>query len=211
MNEVRLKSGYMQDKRDRRLREILEVAAHTFRLRGYEAATMHDIASGLGVRPPALYHYARSKERILEEICQLVGTHYNDSLTQIVSSGVGAPEMLRRAIEMHLHPDWFNHAGAFAFYRGNLSPEVKSRLGLIAKENLKLWTKIMRAGAKQGSFRADLDCELAARLVVAMCNGTIGMLEGMPRPRIASVCEMIASYWLTGLQATNDKLDASAK
>lgn len=203
MNEVRLRSAYVQDKRERRLKEILDAAAHTFRLRGYEAATMQDIASGLGVRPAALYHYARSKERILEEICQLVGTHYNESLTRILDSGADAPEMLRRAIEMHLHPDWFNHAGAFAFYRGNLSAEVKRRLGLIAKENLKLWAKIMRAGVEEGSFKPYLDSELAARLVVAMCNGTIGMLEGMPQSKIAVVCEKIASYWLTGLQSAN--------
>lgn len=198
----------MQEKRDRRLKEVLTAAAHTFRLRGYEAATMQDIASQLGVRPAALYHYAASKERILEEICQLVGTHYNQSLAEIVDSGAAAPEMLRRAIAVHLHPDWFNHAGAFAFYRGNLSKEMKHRLGVIAKQNLELWARIIRVGVSEGTLKSDLDCELAAGLVLAMCNGTIGMLEGMSRTKIDAVCEKIASYWLAGLQAEKEVLDA---
>lgn len=204
MDEMRTRSTYVQEKRDRRLKEILAAAAHTFRLQGYEAATMQDIASQLGVRPAALYHYAASKERILEEICELVGTHYNQSLAEIVNSGATAPEMLRRAIEMHLHPDWFNHAGAFAFYRGNLSKATKHRLGVIAKQNFELWARIMHAGVSEGSLKPDLDCELAARLVLAMCNGVIGMLEGMSRSEIDAVCAKIPSYWLAGLQAERE-------
>lgn len=204
MSKKQARSAHVQEKRDRRLKEILAAAAHTFRLRGYEAATMQDIASQLGVRSAALYHYEASKERILEKICQLVGTHYNESLAEIVNSGAAAPEMLRRAIEMHLHPDWFNHAGAFAFYRGNLSKETKRRLGVIAKQNLELWAQIMRAGVSENSLKPDLDCELAASLVLAMCNGTIGMLEGMSRSKINMVCEKIASYWLAGLQAEKE-------
>jgi AcrR family transcriptional regulator len=200
----------MQEKRDRRFKEVLAAAAHTFRLRGYEAATMQDIASQLGVRPAALYHYAASKEHLLEEICQLVGTHYNQSLAEIVSGGASAPEMLQRAIAMHLHPDWFNHAGAFAFYRGNLSKSVKHRLGLIAKQNLELWAQIMRAGVSEKSLKPDLDCELAARLILAMCNGSIGMLEGMSRSKIDAVCHKIASYWLAGLQAEREERVGSA-
>lgn len=203
MGQDQPKSTYQQDKRDRRFKEILAVAAHTFRLKGYEATTMQDIASGLGIRAPALYHYASSKERILEQICDMVGSHHNQRLSEILKSRANAPEMLRRATAMHLHPDWFNHAGAFAFSRGNLSEEARRRLGLIAKRNLELWTKMIRLGVKEGTFRCDLDCELAAASVLATCNGMIGMLVRMSPAQIAELCEKIASYWLIGLQTTN--------
>lgn len=202
--QVNPKSAYKQDKRDRRMQEVLDAAAHTFRLRGYEAATMQDIASRLGVRSAALYHYAPSKERLLEEICETVGSHYNRTLTEILNSGVTAPEMIRRAIAMHLHPDWFNHAGAFAFSRGNLSDEARHRLGVTAKQNLQLWTQLMQRGVREGTLRRDLDCELAAASVLAMCNGIIGMLEGMSPADITAMCEKLASYCVNGMQAANE-------
>lgn len=202
--QVQTKSAYKQDKRDRRMQEVLAAAAHTFRLRGYEAATMQDIASRLGVRSAALYHYAPSKERLLEEICETVGSHYNRSLTEILNSGTSAPEMVRRAIAMHLHPDWYNHAGAFAFSRGNLSEEARHRLGVMAKQNLQLWTQMMRRGIREGTLRHDLDCELAAASVLAMCNGIIGMLEGMSPGDITAMCEKLTSYCVTGMQAVSE-------
>lgn len=203
MGQDQPKSTYQQGKRDRRFKEILAAAAHTFRLKGYEAATMQDIASELGIRAPALYHYAPSKERILEDICDMVGSHHNQKLSEILKSGANASEMLRRATAMHLHPDWFNHAGAFAFSRGNLSEEARRRLGVVAKQNLELWSKIMRVGVKGGILRRDLDCELAAASVLATCNGIIGMLVRMSPAQIDAVCEKIASYWLTGLQTAD--------
>lgn len=198
--QVQPKSTYKQDKRDRRMREVLDAAAHTFRLKGYETATMQDIASLLGVRSAALYHYAPSKERLLEEICQTVGSHYNHALTEILNSGAAAPDMIGRAIAMHLHPEWFNHAGAFAFSRGNLSGEAKHRLGVMAKHNVQLWTQIMRRGVGEGTLRSDLDCELAAACVLAMCNGIIGMLEGMSAAEITAKCKNLASYCVAGMQ-----------
>jgi TetR/AcrR family transcriptional regulator, cholesterol catabolism regulator len=209
MGQDKPKSTYQQDKRDRRFKEILAVAAHTFRLKGYEAATMQDIASELGIRAPALYHYSPSKERILEQICDMVGLHHNQALSEILKSGANALEMLRQATAIHLHPDWFNHAGAFAFSRGNLSEDARHRLGVVAKQNLELWTKIIRVGVKEGTLRHDLDCELAAASVLATCNGIIGMLARMSPAQIDEVHKKIASYWLTGLQAA-DGVRASA-
>jgi AcrR family transcriptional regulator len=51
---------------DRRM-EILRAAAREFGLKGFEKATLEDIAAALGITRPALYHYAASKEQLLVE------------------------------------------------------------------------------------------------------------------------------------------------
>jgi AcrR family transcriptional regulator len=48
-----------------RRREVLTTAAETFSKRGFRAASMHEIATAIGLSKPTLYHYFRSKEELL--------------------------------------------------------------------------------------------------------------------------------------------------
>ena len=56
---------HVQQKRQRRRAEILRAALAAFRERGYHQTTLDDIASRLGIRSSALYHYFPDKEAIL--------------------------------------------------------------------------------------------------------------------------------------------------
>jgi AcrR family transcriptional regulator len=51
-----------------RARQIRAVAAELFFTRGYEAATLRDIARELGLRSASLYYYFPDKESILYDI-----------------------------------------------------------------------------------------------------------------------------------------------
>ncbi len=56
------------DGRSRRHREILEVAAKTICEKGYEGASMQQIALACGLTKAGLYHHVQGKEEILVEI-----------------------------------------------------------------------------------------------------------------------------------------------
>lgn len=58
-------SPHVRQKRRRRRTEILHAALRAFRDKGYHSTTLDDIASHLGVRKTALYHYFPDKESIL--------------------------------------------------------------------------------------------------------------------------------------------------
>lgn len=62
-----LGSPHVREKRRRRRGEILHAALRAFRDKGYHATTLDDIASRLGVRKTALYHYFPDKQSILHE------------------------------------------------------------------------------------------------------------------------------------------------
>ena len=49
--------------------EMLERAARLFAEKGYDAASMRDIAGEVAVRPSSLYHHFPGKDSILFEIC----------------------------------------------------------------------------------------------------------------------------------------------
>jgi AcrR family transcriptional regulator len=52
--------------------EIIEVAASVFKEKGYEAATLQDIAERLKTDRASLYYYVASKEELLQEIVRAV-------------------------------------------------------------------------------------------------------------------------------------------
>lgn len=68
--EERRRVGWRTRERyNRRRLEVLKAAARTFNTKGYQLATLDDVAHELGVTKPALYHYARSKDELLFECC----------------------------------------------------------------------------------------------------------------------------------------------
>lgn len=64
MNVTRSSSAFDKRRQDRR-DEILEAAIQCFADRGYEGATLQDIADQIGLTHPALYYYYKSKEVLL--------------------------------------------------------------------------------------------------------------------------------------------------
>lgn len=197
-----LQSEYKRQKRSDRTAEILHAAATTFRRKGYHETTMKDIADALEIRPATLYHYAASKEQLLEEICHIAVNEYNSRLCEIRESALDAPARIRAGVRMHLHPDWFEYAGAFAFNRGSLPETVRAGLNRLAKENLKIWESLLEDGRREGVFRADLDCTVAATGIVAMCNGILGWLENKKEREITRVADELATLCLAGALAS---------
>jgi len=49
----------------RRLEEIIDTATRVFHERGYDAGSLDDVATVLGLRKASLYHYVRSKAQLL--------------------------------------------------------------------------------------------------------------------------------------------------
>src|SRR5438132_13578769 len=56
----------------RRREEIIDAAAQVFRVKGYEAGTLDDVASALDMHPATLYHYIQSKSHLLSLVCARV-------------------------------------------------------------------------------------------------------------------------------------------
>lgn len=85
-----------------RSRQILEIAARTICEKGYEGASIQDIADACGLTKAGLYHHIRSKEHLLVEIM-----HYGMDLfeEQVLSQVEPIPdplERLRTSMEKHV-------------------------------------------------------------------------------------------------------------
>ncbi len=90
--------GTLSDSR----REILRTAARLFQERGYDGASMQDIASALDLSKAALYHHFESKDEILFEIMSYGMDIFEERVLHAVR-GIEDPEQrLRACIERHV-------------------------------------------------------------------------------------------------------------
>ncbi len=71
-----------REKFDQRRFEVLTAAARTFNRKGFQLATLEDVADELGVTKPALYYYARSKDELLFACGELALAALKDALSQ---------------------------------------------------------------------------------------------------------------------------------
>jgi AcrR family transcriptional regulator len=82
---------------DRR-RAVLDAAVRVFGERGYRAASMQDIAAGVGLSKPSLYHYVQSKEQVLVELYEEVMDDTLRAARSIVEADLAPLEALREVV-----------------------------------------------------------------------------------------------------------------
>lgn len=76
-------------------RRILAAAVEVFSRRGYRAASMNDIAEGVGLSKPALYHYVRTKQDLLVQVYEEVLDESLASARKIVAGAPSPREAVR--------------------------------------------------------------------------------------------------------------------
>ncbi len=85
-----------------KLREICRIAARVFYEKGYDGASMQDIAKAVGLTKAGLYHHVGSKDRLLFEIMNY-GMDILDESVLEKTKGIEDPhERLRQTIAGHI-------------------------------------------------------------------------------------------------------------
>jgi AcrR family transcriptional regulator len=90
--------GRVARKRQRRISEILRVAAEVLSEKGYYNTSLEEIADRLDLAKASLYHYFDSKEALLTACLGTVAEESITRLTAIASGPGSAPERLRGVI-----------------------------------------------------------------------------------------------------------------
>ena len=100
-------------------RKILDAALDMFRTRGFEEATMRDIASAAGVATGAAYYYYPSKDAIVLAFYQRSCAEMEERINEVVAKAAGKLEDRLKAL-IQVKMDYF------APYRGVLRALLKS-------------------------------------------------------------------------------------
>jgi len=85
------------------LREICSAAARVFYEKGYDGASMQDIAAAVGLTKAGLYHHVGSKDRLLFEIMNYGMDILDEMVLQKVKDIDDPAEKLRQTIAGHVN------------------------------------------------------------------------------------------------------------
>ncbi len=188
--------GKTEASRSERRSELLEIAAGLFADRGMKSTTVRDIADSAGILSGSLYHHFDSKESIVDEILAAFLDELFGGYRRIVDAGEDARTTLEQLVRASFGAIDLRHS-AVAIYQDEAKHLASNPrfdyLGERAREFRELWIGVLRRGVADGSFRPDLDVEIAFRFI----RDTVWVAVRWYRPGGQRSADTIASEYLS--------------
>lgn len=186
-------------------RQVLDGARQVFLARGFDAASMGDIAKAAGVSKGTLYVYFESKEDLFAELVKRQCALTAERLFELDAENHDVREVLRRLgdsfIAAMVEP---SHVSTVRMVIGSADrrPEI-GRLFLDAgpRAGIRRLSTWLAAKVAQGELEID-DVEVAAGQFLTMCHSTVMMPvliggEAPPPPeRVAYVIERAVDVFM---------------
>ncbi|WP_055444535.1 TetR/AcrR family transcriptional regulator [Lacinutrix himadriensis] len=83
--------------------EIIKTAAKLFKEKGYNAVTMRDLATAMGMKAASLYNHIKSKQEILKEIIISLAEEFTNGMDAIYNSENSNIDKLKQIVAMHVN------------------------------------------------------------------------------------------------------------
>lgn len=178
---------------------LTDVALRVFAERGYDGASMDDVARAAGITKASIYHHVSGKEALLDRGLARALDALFAILDEPAARDGRALDRLRHIVErvaattMHLLPELtvlFRIHGA-----------SKSERNAVERRRAfdRLVTDIIAQAQRDGDVRGDLDPRLVARLIFGMSNSVVEWYRrgSLTREAIARAATTIAFDGIT--------------
>jgi TetR/AcrR family transcriptional regulator, fatty acid metabolism regulator protein len=190
---------------DAKRRLILDAAVRVFARQGYEASRVGDIATEAGVAYGLVYHYFGSKDAVLEAVFREQWGRLLAAVALAEETGGEAPEQLALVVKIVLRT-WRDDPNLVRLLVREItrSPHITDELDEISEAFRSLQRMIAR-GQAEGTFRADLDPQIAAWMLYGgleevLTGWVLGQLPDTPEALAAAEQEVTATL-VGGLRA----------
>lgn len=168
-------------RRPERRDEILDAAVDLFYERGYQATSLDEVGSAVGIAGPSIYRHFGSKLEILDAALHRGGEHVMRKVAEVAAAG-GSPEVVLEQLARDLV--------VAVMQRPKLSVVVTRERHHIPLESRDWWERSYRLMTEEWvhvlrRVRPDLDDEqarFAVRLVLSMIYSTPDHLPDAPPP-----------------------------
>ena len=161
-----------------RVDQVLETATRLFTERGYDAASIRDLAAALAMRPSSLYHHFAGKQQILFAICFGLQSDFNAAVMPVFHQGKGPVETIRDVIGEHIRFSLARRGEVLVNTRErrSLPPELRAQVNGLRRAYRDALVAVIEQGRRQGLFSVE-DPKLAAMAVFDMVNGMFQWFE----------------------------------
>ena len=149
----------IERKRLRRVNEILRVAADVVAERGYQNASLDEVAERLDLAKASIYYYFDSKQALVAACLDTAAAEVERRLEQIVEEGGTPTETLRRLIiEQQVFTTQDRPELSRLFLRHlEWPPPLLDRIhGWLVRHD-RIWKDVIEAGLRSGEFSPAVD------------------------------------------------------
>ena len=184
-------AGYKEEAR----KTILDTATEVFAEKGFQGATMDDVAKKLGVSKGAVYQYFSSKDELFQALCGMAATKLEHMLRTSFEGG-DLRKSADKAIEVEL--DRMAKRQMLMFEALAEAPRNPT-LNKVMKANydacVEVISDFLDARKEEGKLKKDLDTVEAARALIALRHGVLAsVLQGLSWQEAKKV-------WMDGFDA----------
>jgi len=161
-------------------RTILRAALAVFARKGYERATISDIASEAGIGKGVVYDYFRSKEDLFADLFEFLFPMNDEvfgAVVKVAATPAAEIQAVAGAVLKHYESlgDYFNVVAQF-WARGQsetAAPRFSENWGRLFTFCRAQVADSVRRGVASGEFRADLEPDATAWSIIAVIDGSI--------------------------------------
>jgi len=206
---------------------ILAAAGKVFRAHGYAATTMEAVAAEAGVAKGSLYNHFRNKQDLFTQLFAEIIAGDEAETEQLVAEDIPADEKLQKLMDnVFAQLERYTAIGglvlefwATAARQTSASSVEPQHQGELAEMFEQIFSRrrrqivaIVTQGIESGLFRAEIDPEVAASLIMAMMDGIIvhSILDVGAKFSPRSL-EGLKKGLLTGLSAWTGTKDQSGR
>jgi AcrR family transcriptional regulator len=163
--------GRVARKRQRRVNEILRVAAEVLSEKGYYNTSLEEIAERLDLAKASLYHYFDSKEALLTTCLGSVADEAIRRLTAIAEDPGATPERLRRLIIEQLQIITVEYPELSRLFLAHLEwpAAVRERISDWHAKHDAIFRAVIAEGVKAGEL-ADIDVSVVRHNLTGALN-----------------------------------------
>jgi TetR/AcrR family fatty acid metabolism transcriptional regulator len=190
-------------RREVKREKILDAASVEIARSGYFRTTVSAIARRAGVADGTIYLYFKNKEAMLVSIFELAMQRIIVEAQPIVADPeVGAPDKLRRLVELHLSLVGMDRDMAVV-----LQVELRHSLHFLElfsrsriREYLALIAEVVEQGRKEGSFRKNADPLFTAKAVFGLVDEmATDWVLSKKNTKLAARAEAVSELLLGGI------------
>ena len=166
-----------EDYRARR-QELVRVAATVFKEKGYEAATLNDIASRFGADRASLYYYVGSKQELFQEAVRGVLDANVAEAERILRLEGDARHKLELLVRQLISSYEENYPYIYVYIQEDMRKVASEKTpwaGQMTRQTRRLESitvQLVNQGIAEGAFRDDIRVDLATNALFGMLNWT---------------------------------------
>lgn len=184
--------------------QALEQAMRVFWEKGYDAASLCDLTSAMGINPPSLYAAFGNKEALFLRVLERYGECQEAALTHALSAPTAREVVERRfASQLDSLCDKSHPLGCFAIQAvarsGDCSSPLGQKLSEFCQSAHEALVKRLRRAKAEGDLPPEADPAALARYVTTVAQGlSLQAAAGVKRAELQRVVEIALRGWPAG-------------